>query len=102
MNGYIPVIRVEFEHMKHTMLAAVTQHLGEIEAVAEAQLEELLSDKNFLQSVRYQLEITVRATIEQSVREAVKKEVSEHLDEIVDLRWQRMWEAVKAKENQSE
>lgn len=88
----IPIVRVEFEQMRHSMLTAINQHLDEISQVAEAQLTELLSDQKFLSMVRTQMEMMARNVIAQSVEQALKREMAKHIDDMVAARYKKLWE----------
>ena len=62
----MPVIRLELEHMKHTMLAALSQHTSEINKMAEAQIEKAIKEFDWA------------AETTQIVHEALRKAVSSY------------------------
>lgn len=88
----MPTVKVDFENMKHSMLTAINNHLDEISKVAESQLESLLSDKNFLDQVRNQIEFTAKHTISKSVNQAIEQEIEKHIKDIVSERYKKLWE----------
>lgn len=74
-----PLVRVEFENMRHSMLSAITSHLDEIKAIAEQQIKEMLSDKKFIQSIRDSAELQTRQKVAESITRAVMAEVNEEV-----------------------
>lgn len=88
MNG-MPVIRLEIEGMKHTIMHAMTQHLAQMDADIQAVVENLCTPARILEVItttaQKEIDQVVKAEVERFYRygkgqEAVKQAVARALE----------------------
>lgn len=86
----VPIIRLEVEGMKHTMLMALAEHTSKIDASVQQAIEEYCTDENINAIVKEEAKAALDNAVKEEVRnffirsnagrQAVREAVIEHLD----------------------
>lgn len=66
MNG-IPIIKIEFESMRHSLRVAMTNHMVKLDSDVQAAIDRYCTSEN--------LQAIIDASVRESVNVAVKEEV---------------------------
>ena len=93
----IPIIRLEVQGMKHTLLTALSQHSVEMEASVQQAVENFCTEKNLTaivnDAVKYEMDMAVREEVRnffgfgKAGRRAVKEAILEHLKRTYPEEW---------------
>jgi hypothetical protein len=96
MNNSIPIIRLEVEHMKYTMLTALTQHAALMDKSIQQAVEEYCTEENINAIVNREASAQLESALKEEVRSffsfsgqgraAVREAVIEALNERYPLR----------------
>lgn len=85
----MPVVRLEINHMRHTILAALTNHAIELDSYIQAALEEVCDERNVAAIVKNEAESQIKIALQEEVRnffkygsgrKALKAAVCEYLE----------------------
>jgi hypothetical protein len=66
MNG-IPVIKIELEHMKHSILHAFSQHVADTDSMVKSAVEKFCTPENLQRILDNQVEAVLKAAIQEEV-----------------------------------
>lgn len=64
----IPIIRIELEGMKHTLMAAMSQHLLEMDDLIQVQVDRVCTPENISSIVYEQAKTQIKNAIDDAVR----------------------------------
>jgi len=73
-----PMIRVEFEHIKHHMIAAIHEHSEEIRKEANRQVEAMLGNSAFEETVAKTIEKELNSALREYVARVISRALAEH------------------------
>jgi len=88
-NLSIPIVRLEVEYMKHSILHAFTEYSAQVDADVKAAVEKFCSGENVSRIIHAAVETSLKAAINEQIesfyrygagREVIKQAVSKALD----------------------
>lgn len=93
----LPTIRLEIEGMRHTVLRAISERNGEMEAYIKQTLEKMCKEESIKDIVETEARTQIQLALKEEVknfftwssstgRQAIREAVLEHLERMFDLR----------------
>lgn len=93
----IPIIRLEVEGMKHTLLTALSHHSAEMDANVQQAVESYCTEANLTavinETVKYEMDMAVKEEVRnffgygKAGRRAVKEAIEEYLKRTYPEEW---------------